>query len=150
MANDDHDNAQTDAEMLRKVQERLPVTGLDPEEADALLGALRDPEPHPDPIAAEAIARVERSMAEMDPAFAAAVRRRTLRKLIPSAEAIAALREALGISVSRIPTDRDMALFGYADETKAAIQRLIETSPVLEEAILNIASLCYRDGADSA
>lgn len=45
-------------------------------------------------------------------------------------------------------TSREMAMIGFAPDTKAAIIRLIEVSPVLEEAILSIADLCYRDGQD--
>jgi hypothetical protein len=47
-------------------------------------------------------------------------------------------------------TDREIALIGLSDETKRAITRLIETSPALEEAILNVADLCYSDGLDAA
>jgi hypothetical protein len=43
-------------------------------------------------------------------------------------------------------SDREMAMIGFASDTKAAIIRLIEVSPASEEAILNIADLCYRDG----
>jgi hypothetical protein len=43
-------------------------------------------------------------------------------------------------------SNRDLAMIGLSDETKRAIKRLIELNPVLEEAILNIADLCYRDG----
>lgn len=43
---------------------------------------------------------------------------------------------------------RERAMIGYSDETKAAIIRAIETSPVMEEAILSIAELAYIDGAD--
>ena len=43
-------------------------------------------------------------------------------------------------------SDREMAMIGFAPDTRAAITRLIETSPVLDEAILHIADLCYRDG----
>lgn len=64
-------------------------------------------------------------------------------------EAIRMLRGALGLSGYPRPSDRDMALFGYADETKRAIVRAIELDPALEEAILNIADLAFRDGVDS-
>lgn len=64
----------------------------------------------------------------------------------PEGEAIRMLKGALGISGYDRPTERDMALFGYSDETKRAIIRLIEVSPVLEEGILNVAELCFRDG----
>jgi hypothetical protein len=47
-------------------------------------------------------------------------------------------------------TDREIALIGLSDEAKRAITRLIETSPALEEAILNVADLVYRDGMDAA
>jgi hypothetical protein len=47
-------------------------------------------------------------------------------------------------------TDREIALIGLSDETKRAITRLIETSPALEEAVLGVADLCYRDGLDAA
>jgi hypothetical protein len=47
-------------------------------------------------------------------------------------------------------TDREIALIGLSDETKRAITRVIELSPALEEAILNVADLCYRDGLDAA
>jgi hypothetical protein len=45
---------------------------------------------------------------------------------------------------------REMAMIGLAPETKAAIIRLIETSPALEDAVLNVADLAYRDGLDAA
>jgi hypothetical protein len=44
-------------------------------------------------------------------------------------------------------TKRDMTMIGLAEDTQRAIQRLIEISPALEEAILNVADLCYRDGS---
>jgi hypothetical protein len=44
---------------------------------------------------------------------------------------------------------RDMALIGLGRDTKRAITRLIEASPVSEGAILDIADMCYRDGAVS-
>ena len=47
-------------------------------------------------------------------------------------------------------TSRDMAMLGFAPDTKKAIATAIELSPALEEAILNIADLAYRDGQDSA
>jgi hypothetical protein len=47
-------------------------------------------------------------------------------------------------------TDREIALIGLSDETKRAITAIIELSPALEEAILNVADLCYRDGLDAA
>jgi hypothetical protein len=53
------------------------------------------------------------------------------------------LRKALRGDLSK----REFAMIGLAEDTKKAIARLIETSPVLEEAILNIADLCYRDGS---
>ena len=56
------------------------------------------------------------------------------------------LKGALGIAGYDRPSDRDMALFGYSEELKRAIVRLIEVSPALEEAILNIAELAFRDG----
>jgi hypothetical protein len=43
-------------------------------------------------------------------------------------------------------SDRELAMIGFAKDTKAAIIRTIEASPALEEAILHIADLCYRDG----
>jgi hypothetical protein len=46
-------------------------------------------------------------------------------------------------------TDREIALIGLSNETKRAINRAIELDPALEEAILNIADLCYRDGMDA-
>lgn len=46
-------------------------------------------------------------------------------------------------------SDREMALIGLSEEAKRAVTRLIETSPALEEAILNVVELVYRDGADS-
>lgn len=46
-------------------------------------------------------------------------------------------------------SDREMALIGLSDEAQRAVTRLIETSPALEEAILNVVELVYRDGADS-
>jgi hypothetical protein len=64
-------------------------------------------------------------------------------------EAIKTLKGALGLSGYARPSDRDMALFGYDPETKRAIVRAIELSPALEEAILNIAELAFRDGMDS-
>jgi len=42
-----------------------------------------------------------------------------------------------------------MAMIGFAPDTKAVIIRVIELSPVLEEAVLEIADLCYRDGMDA-
>jgi hypothetical protein len=66
----------------------------------------------------------------------------------PESEAIKMLKGALGLSGYKRPSDRDMALFGYSDETKRAIVRVIELSPVLEEAVLNIAELAFRDGLD--
>lgn len=64
----------------------------------------------------------------------------------PESEAIKMLKGALGLSGYKRPSDRDMALFGYSAETKRAILRVIELSPVLEEAVLNIADLAFRDG----
>lgn len=46
-------------------------------------------------------------------------------------------------------TDRQMAMLGYSAETQKAITRAIELDPALEEAILNIADLCYKDGLDA-
>jgi hypothetical protein len=46
-------------------------------------------------------------------------------------------------------SDREMAMIGLRDDTKRAITGLIELSPALEEAILNVADLCYRDGLDA-
>lgn len=46
-------------------------------------------------------------------------------------------------------TSREMAMIGFAPDTKAVIIRVIELSPVLEEAVLEIADLCYRDGLDA-
>jgi hypothetical protein len=60
--------------------------------------------------------------------------------------ALAMLKGALGISGYTRPSDRDMALFGYSEETKRAILRVIELNPVLEEAVLNVAELSFRDG----
>jgi hypothetical protein len=47
-------------------------------------------------------------------------------------------------------SDREIALIGLSEEAKHAITRLIELSPALEEGILNVADLVYRDGLDSA
>jgi ABC-type arginine transport system ATPase subunit len=58
------------------------------------------------------------------------------------------LKGALGISGYARPSGRDMALLGYSEETKRAILRVIELSPVLEEAVLQIAGLAFRDGLD--
>lgn len=46
-------------------------------------------------------------------------------------------------------TDREIAMIGYSAETQKAITRAIELDPALEEAILNIADLCYKDGLDA-
>lgn len=45
---------------------------------------------------------------------------------------------------------RDLAMIGFRPATKAAITRLIETSPALEEAILNVAELAFDDGSLTA
>lgn len=67
----------------------------------------------------------------------------------PESAVIKALKGALGLSGYARPSDREIAMFGYAPETKAAIVRAIELDPALEEAILNIADLAFRDGIDS-
>jgi hypothetical protein len=59
---------------------------------------------------------------------------------------LAMLKGALGIPGYARPSGRDMALLGYSEETKRAILRVIELSPVLEEAVLQIAELSFRDG----
>lgn len=46
-------------------------------------------------------------------------------------------------------SERDRRMAGYSDETKRAIVRLIEASPVLEEAILDLAELAFMDGESS-
>jgi hypothetical protein len=56
-------------------------------------------------------------------------------------EIIAAMRGEL--------TTRQRSMIGLAPDTKLLIQRVIELSPVLEDAVLLIADLAYRDGADS-
>jgi hypothetical protein len=55
------------------------------------------------------------------------------------------LREALHGRLSK----REMSIIGLSKDTQRAVLRLIELSPALEEAILNIVDLCYRDGAFS-
>jgi hypothetical protein len=60
--------------------------------------------------------------------------------------AIRMLKGALGCAGYPKPTDREMAMLGYSEELKRAILRVIEVSPVLEEAILNVAELAFRDG----
>lgn len=64
-------------------------------------------------------------------------------------EAIRMLKGALGCAGYDRPSDRDIAMFGLAPETKRAIVRAIELDPALEEAILNIADLAFRDGIGS-
>lgn len=44
---------------------------------------------------------------------------------------------------------RELAMIGLAEDTRKAINATIALDPALEESILNIADLCYRDGADS-
>lgn len=56
------------------------------------------------------------------------------------------VREVLIKAVRGLLTKREMAMIGYAKDTKAVITRTIEASPALEAAILNIAELAYRDG----
>jgi hypothetical protein len=43
--NDQHDNAQTDADMMRKLREEYPGIGVTPEEAERFVDALEDEEP---------------------------------------------------------------------------------------------------------
>jgi hypothetical protein len=44
-------------------------------------------------------------------------------------------------------TKREFVQIGLSEEAKRAIKRIIEVSPALEEAILDVAELCYRDGS---
>lgn len=62
--------------------------------------------------------------------------------------AIRMLKGALGCAGYPQPSMRDIAMMGYSEETKRAILRIIEVSPVLEEGILNVAELAFRDGLD--
>jgi hypothetical protein len=64
----------------------------------------------------------------------------------PESEAIRILKGALGCAGYPKPSDREMALLGYSEELKRAILRVIEVSPVLEEAILNVAELAFAEG----
>jgi hypothetical protein len=53
------------------------------------------------------------------------------------------LRKALRGEMSK----RDLAMVGLKEDTRQAIKRIIELNPALEEAVLNLADLCYRDGS---
>jgi hypothetical protein len=58
------------------------------------------------------------------------------------------LKGALGCAGYNRPSDREMALFGYSEETKRAIVRAIEANPAMEETFFLIAELAFRDGLD--
>lgn len=59
-----------------------------------------------------------------------------------------AAASALGLRPKE-PTDRDMSMIGYSEETKRAILRAIEVNPTMEATFLHIAELAYLDGETS-
>jgi hypothetical protein len=60
-----------------------------------------------------------------------------------------AFAKAVGLKPGHTLTPRQVLMIHYSDETKRAILKLIELSPVLEEAIINLAELAFSDGVDS-